>query len=306
MSLFFLQKETHCSDCGYFLWLFFFFFSLSHSFLFHPFPGSGCAADRHVWVLLALSDLLLSLPSAPCYGCWCYGNLLDMPVPQSRGHQLHPPFPAPPELPSQTPAKESILLPGEIQGCPPSVPPSRAPEGLGGFSVGSGAQHFHSWPLVKPPLPAADLSHPYPARAQHLTDREIHVGALGLFTIISYKLVHRDPKALQGPVWDPGNTVMATPSCCGACGGAAALSGAELCASPVPRVEPPRRDTALFTSSASAALVIKKFSLVLRVSFALCWPPIRLAVYAGSVWHYQSGFASKHRSPNVFSPRCWQ
>lgn len=172
--------------------------------------------------------------------------------------------------------------------------------------MGSGAQHFHSWPLVKPPLPAADLSHPYPARAQHLTDREIHVGALGLFTIISYKLVHRDPKALQGPVWDPGNTVMATPSCRGACGGAAALSGAELCASPVPRVEPPRRDTALFTSSASAALVIKKFSLVLRVSFALCWPPIRLAVYAGSVWHYQSGFASKHRSPNVFSPRCWQ
>lgn len=79
------------------------------------------------------------------------------------------------------------------------------------------------WPLVKPPLPAPDLSRLDTARAQHLTEREVHVVALGLFTIITYKLLHRDPKALQGPVWDPGNTVMATPSCCGVCGRGRAL-----------------------------------------------------------------------------------
>ncbi|KAM4763985.1 uncharacterized protein ACIQIH_014562 isoform 1-T3 [Cyanocitta cristata] len=49
----------------------------------------------------------------------------------------------------------------------------------------------------------------------------------------------------------------------------------------------PVGDRGLFTSSASASLVIKKFSLVLRVSFALCWPPIRLTAYPGSLWHYQ-------------------
>lgn len=138
--------------------------------------------------------------------------------------------------------------------CPPSVPPSRAPEGLGCSSVGWGAPVLfflmpgHSisvwWPLVKPPLPAPELSVPVSGRGQHVTDREGHVGALEIFKIISYKLLHCDPKALQEPGWDAGNAVVGTRRWehvrgGGACGRWQRLcAGTELCTSTVTRVEP--------------------------------------------------------------------
>lgn len=156
--------------------------------------------------------------------------------------------------------------------------------------------------LVKPPLPAPDLSVPVSGTGQHVTDREVHVGALEIAKTISYKLLHRDPKALQEAGWDPGMGTCACWQCLWRV--AAALSGDRaLQFHRHPRGTRPGRDRGLFTSSAFAPLVIKKFSLVLRVSFALCWPHIRLAAYPGSPWHYQSGFASKYRTPNVFSPR---
>lgn len=78
------------------VFVFLLLFSLSFSPLLHPLSRISLSCGYGpVWVLLAQSDLLLSLPSAPCYGCWCYGNLGDMPAPQSQGHQLHPPPPAP-------------------------------------------------------------------------------------------------------------------------------------------------------------------------------------------------------------------
>lgn len=161
----------HCSDCGYF-----FFLSLFHSSPFYPFPGSGRDTDRHVWVLLALSDLLLSLPLAPCYRCWCYGNLLDMPVPQSRGHQLHPPFPAAREFPSQTPRQRKLaaLLPGKnsrVSSIRPTKPCSggtgvllRGLGGTGALLPHVRAQYFS---LVATCKAAAACTRPMRARIRH-------------------------------------------------------------------------------------------------------------------------------------------
>lgn len=58
-------------------------------------------------------------------------------------------------------------------------------------------------------------------------------------------------------------------------------------------------DRGLFTTSVCMFLVIKKFS---QVSFALCWPRVRLAASPGRPWQYQIGFPSKYLTANLFLP----
>lgn len=70
------------------------------------------------------------------------------------------------------------------------------------------------------------------------------MGVLEVFKIISYKLLHLDPKAFQEPGWDPGNAAVATRRWqhlrSGRAGGAwqRLCPGTELCTSTVTRVEP--------------------------------------------------------------------
>lgn len=149
-----------------------------------------------------------------CLTCQCHKAGVTSCTLLSRPHGSFPPV--------EGQRKLAALLPREIQGCPPSVPPSRAPEGLGYSSVGLGSpvlffltpRHNISvwWPLVKTPLPAPDRSVHVSGTGQHVTDREVRVGPLEVLKVISYELVHRDPKTFQEPGWDPGNTAVGTPA----------------------------------------------------------------------------------------------
>lgn len=132
---------------------------------------------------------------------------------------------------------------------------------------------------------------------------KVHVGALGSFQDKN-KLLQRGTKALQEPGWVSANTEMGTrapviPAAPGRC----SVSGTELCTSIVTRLLTWEQDMeGSFARLACAFLLIKKFSLVLQVSFAAGWPPIRLAASCGSLWLCHSGFASKYLMPNLFAP----
>lgn len=139
-----------------------------------------------------------------------------------------------------------------------------------------------------------------------MTGMKVHVGALEVFKIkISYKLLQRGTKALQEPGWVPANAEMGTrapvvPAAPGSC----SVGGTELCTSIVTRLLTWEQDMeGSFARLACAFLLIKKFSLVLQVSFAAGWPPIRLAASCGSLWLCHSGlFTSKYLMPNLFAP----
>lgn len=113
------------------------------------------------------------------------------------------------------------------------------------------------------------------------------MGALEVFKIkISYKLLQRGTKALQEPGCVLANTGTETrapviPAAPGSC----SVGGTELCTSTVTHLLTRKQDReGLFARSARVFLVIKKFSLVLQVSFAAGRPPIRLAASHGRLW----------------------
>lgn len=167
-------------------------FSLSFSPLLHPLSRISLSCGYGpVWVLLAQSDLLLSLPSAPCYGCWCYGNLGDMPAPQSQGHQLHPPPPAP-FSPKHPLKKVSAASCGKPRGC--SMWPSKP------LACRSSSCSAAFPPLVPGTafLRANPHTRPVCARILHTKGRKVHVCALEVFEIICCKPLYHSTKALTG------------------------------------------------------------------------------------------------------------
>lgn len=139
-----------------------------------------------------------------------------------------------------------------------------------------------------------------------MTGMKVHVGALEVFKIkISYKLLQHGTKALQEPGWVPANAEMGTrapvvPAAPGSC----SVGGTELCTSIVTRLLTWEQDMeGSFARLACAFLLIKKFSLVLQVSFAAGWPPIRLPASCGSLWLCHSGlFTSKYLYFQTFLP----
>lgn len=225
--------------------------------------------------------------------------------------QPHRPFP------SQThpQRKSAVLLPGEIRGCALSIPPSHAPEGRSCSSSGSGEGCIfspvpgHSVSVLgatcKPAgICAPDLSVHVSCMGHHTTGRKVHVGALEVFHKNKVQTSATRYKSLTGTWPDSyehtnGNTcVLAIPEVDGSC----FVRGTELCTSIVTRLltweQAPLEDGGLFTSSARAFLAIQNFSLVLQVSFALCWPPVWLAVAVSE----RIGFQISHAKP--FPPRC--
>lgn len=241
------KRAVHTRDALRFCFLL--LFSLSFSPLLHPLSRISLSCGYGpVWVLLAQSDLLLSLPSAPCYGCWCYGNLGDMPAPQSQGHQLHPPPPAP-FSPKHPLKKVSAASCGKPRGC----------------SLWPLACRLSSCSAAFPPLVpgtaflcANPHTRPVCACILHTKGRKVHVRALEVFEIICCKPLYHSTKALTGASVPTHVCVHGDP-----CSRWQRLSKGQSCLLPPPRGDKAHREGGLVTRQKRSRWV-SRFPL-------LCW-----------------------------------
>lgn len=219
--------------------------------------------------------------------------------------------------------KLAVLLPEEIQGCAPSVPPSPAPVGLGCSSSGSPWRRVHFAPFpghsvsvqvatCKPTgVCTPDLFVHVSCRAHHRLSREVHMDVLEVFKIkISCKLLQHDTKALQEHGKVPTNAEIRTHACQLSLQWMASASSGDRAAHfdrhLFPRVgTSPIGRQRLLHKFGPCISCDKTFSLVLQVSFGLCWPPAWLAASPGC-WTVAASewicFPIPHAKP--FPPRC--